>query len=355
MRFKSIYLFAFFVISVFIFAWLDSSTMLSDELQVLLFGHFLVHGIAVVISLLQISKFKFPFILFISLMNLVTFFIAPAIIDCTEFQLGTLNYEIFTDLLLGFCIFYCTYFYLIWVNSKSKKIISQSANSNKIKIEAFIKLKKIFLFLYVFQLFFSFPISGLNEFIEFFTIGLFAIGFLLKVNSKFEDILFIGLLSIQSIKVITSSLIYAIIYFAIFLAVIFKNYSFKSKRGYFVFLSLMSLFLIFTILFSPVKSLYRAYEFSTGSVVERLVVISNLIVSSDLTNYENTIEKKTKDGPVWRLSYPLSAISLVKEKTPSIIPYWKGESYLPIFTKFIPRFLWPDKPTENMGQEFGHR
>ena len=32
-----------------------------------------------------------------------------------------------------------------------------------------------------------------------------------------------------------------------------------------------------------------------------------------------------------------------------------GESYLPIFTKFIPRIIWKDKPTEDMGQIFGHR
>jgi hypothetical protein len=129
----------------------------------------------------------------------------------------------------------------------------------------------------------------------------------------------------------------------------------KSRRGYLVFGVLMSFYLIFSVLFSPVKASYRTYQFTTNSVFEKLVVMYELITSNDLTNYENTIEKKTKDGPVWRLSYPLSAVSLVKEKTPSTIPYWKGESYLPIFTKLIPRFLWPDKPKENMGQEFGHR
>jgi hypothetical protein len=117
----------------------------------------------------------------------------------------------------------------------------------------------------------------------------------------------------------------------------------------------MSFYLIFSVLFSPVKTSYRTHQFTTNSFFEKLGVMYELITSNDLTNYENTIEKKTKDGPVWRLSYPLSAVSLVKEKTPSTIPYWKGESYLPIFTKLIPRFLWPDKPTENMGQLFGHR
>ena len=37
------------------------------------------------------------------------------------------------------------------------------------------------------------------------------------------------------------------------------------------------------------------------------------------------------------------------------MPYWDGITYLPIFTKFIPRVVWPDKPVENMGQQFGHK
>lgn len=44
---------------------------------------------------------------------------------------------------------------------------------------------------------------------------------------------------------------------------------------------------------------------------------------------------------------------MVLEKTPATVPFWEGESYAPLVTKFIPRILWEDKPTENMGKEFG--
>jgi hypothetical protein len=46
---------------------------------------------------------------------------------------------------------------------------------------------------------------------------------------------------------------------------------------------------------------------------------------------------------------------MVLNKTPVKIPFWEGESYANLTYKFIPRFLWKDKPTENMGQIFGHR
>ncbi len=346
--------FIFIIALLIAYLWIGDLP-LSSSIKEILFGHFLIHSIAIYKSIVQLNKYKFSFILFISAINLITFFYAPAIINPTSFQLGTLNYDVLSDLLIGFSIFYLTYFNLLNYQLKSRFVILEKSNKKYIRKDAFIRLKRIFLVLYLIQLFITLPVSGLNEFIELFTIGLYTIGFLLNLNSKLEDALFIGLITFHSIKVVTSSLIYTIIYFAIFLIVIFKNYGLKSKKGIVLMGVLMSFYLLFSILFSPVKSEYRMYQFNTNSVFEKLDVIYNLILNSNVTNYENTLEKQTKEGPVWRLSYPLSAVSLVKQKTPSIIPFWDGESYLPIFTKFIPRFLWPDKPKENMGQEFGHR
>lgn len=48
-------------------------------------------------------------------------------------------------------------------------------------------------------------------------------------------------------------------------------------------------------------------------------------------------------------------LSLVLEKTPGEVPYWKGESYRHFPASFVPRFLWPGKPSKRVGQEFGHR
>jgi len=45
----------------------------------------------------------------------------------------------------------------------------------------------------------------------------------------------------------------------------------------------------------------------------------------------------------------------VFEKTPGEVPYWRGVTYKPLATSFIPRALWPGKPEERLGQAFGHR
>ncbi len=45
----------------------------------------------------------------------------------------------------------------------------------------------------------------------------------------------------------------------------------------------------------------------------------------------------------------------VLRQTPAIVPYWGGATYYPILFKPIPRLLWPGKPQEETGQDFGHR
>jgi hypothetical protein len=48
-------------------------------------------------------------------------------------------------------------------------------------------------------------------------------------------------------------------------------------------------------------------------------------------------------------------LAMVQEKTPGEVPYWKGESYRHFPASFVPRVLWPGKPSKRVGQEFGHR
>jgi hypothetical protein len=42
-------------------------------------------------------------------------------------------------------------------------------------------------------------------------------------------------------------------------------------------------------------------------------------------------------------------------RTPREIPYWGGQTYLSLVGSFVPRVLWPNKPTKELGQAFGHR
>jgi hypothetical protein len=45
----------------------------------------------------------------------------------------------------------------------------------------------------------------------------------------------------------------------------------------------------------------------------------------------------------------------VIRQTPSIVPYWRGETYKSLIGAFVPRAFWPDKPIKTLGYDFGHR
>jgi hypothetical protein len=45
----------------------------------------------------------------------------------------------------------------------------------------------------------------------------------------------------------------------------------------------------------------------------------------------------------------------VYRQTPERVPYWGGATYYSLVGAFVPRFLWPGKPTKELGQAFGHR
>jgi hypothetical protein len=51
----------------------------------------------------------------------------------------------------------------------------------------------------------------------------------------------------------------------------------------------------------------------------------------------------------------LDVLADVIRRTPSQVRYWGGATYLSLVGSFVPRFLWPDKPTKELGQAFGHR
>lgn len=53
--------------------------------------------------------------------------------------------------------------------------------------------------------------------------------------------------------------------------------------------------------------------------------------------------------------YGLVAHTLVVRDTPDSVPYLYGESLYQFLWALVPRALYPDKPTEDWGQRFGHR
>jgi hypothetical protein len=51
----------------------------------------------------------------------------------------------------------------------------------------------------------------------------------------------------------------------------------------------------------------------------------------------------------------LDLLADVVRQTGTTVPFWGGETYLSLVGFAVPRFLWPNKPTKTLGQDFGHR
>jgi hypothetical protein len=96
------------------------------------------------------------------------------------------------------------------------------------------------------------------------------------------------------------------------------------------------------------------YQEDGGSQVQNTQLFFRLL--------EQRVQSEGVDGAIAKgfetsqgRSANLDLLADVIRRTPREIPYWGGTTYLSLVGSFIPRFLWPDKPTKELGQAFGHR
>ncbi|MDZ8188199.1 MAG: O-antigen polysaccharide polymerase Wzy [Nostoc sp. ChiSLP02] len=122
---------------------------------------------------------------------------------------------------------------------------------------------------------------------------------------------------------------------------------------------LIGILLIFFITFNVVKGEYRQLTwygpYSNASPIEKAQLFID-ITMKHYFNPENQSEKKESStaAAMSRTAHIILFSNIIAD-TPKRIPYWNGESYLGILTKFIPRILWPNKPSEIIGNVFGRR
>ena len=56
-----------------------------------------------------------------------------------------------------------------------------------------------------------------------------------------------------------------------------------------------------------------------------------------------------------RIFHSYWSLLIVTKNSPKKIPYWQGYSYRILTSKIIPRVFWKNKPSDELGNEFGHR
>ncbi len=123
---------------------------------------------------------------------------------------------------------------------------------------------------------------------------------------------------------------------------------------------LITITLLIFLIFNSVKGEYRYLvwaggEYINASPIEKVQLFIELAVKQyQNPNPKSQEEESATDSAVSRSAHIIT-LSAVIEDTPSKVPYWNGETYLPLLTSYIPRALWPDKPTETIGNVFGRR
>ena len=74
--------------------------------------------------------------------------------------------------------------------------------------------------------------------------------------------------------------------------------------------------------------------------------------------YENQTYTLTGSGSltmVGRRVFQAPLFNHVFKQTPANVPYWGGETYRNFLTNLVPRAIWPEKPEERFGRDFGLR
>ena len=164
--------------------------------------------------------------------------------------------------------------------------------------------------------------------------------------------LFAIALPLELLPRFTSGALYQILIVGIFMILIY--WKVKRKLPMFSIVFLIGFF----VLLNPVKSAYRtivaeSYTSDAGYLQKAAIFAtaafdhySSVSANDDLGEMTGTAVNRVAN---------ISTFSYVVQMTPEIVPYWLGETYTSIFVSFIPRVIWPGKPTSTFGNDFGQR
>jgi hypothetical protein len=112
--------------------------------------------------------------------------------------------------------------------------------------------------------------------------------------------------------------------------------------------------MVFPLIYSSTTAFRQTADPGAARLATVLPGVAKVIRQGGPENAINTwlggrlepIIKRT--GAIWTFLY-------VDRLSPDPVPYWHGETYLPLVTSWIPRALYPDKPQERAGADFGFR
>ncbi len=190
--------------------------------------------------------------------------------------------------------------------------------------------------------------------------GLFLVLAMKRLSPRYETaIVFLGLVPI---KVISSVLGVSLapVLLVIFLGFLAIPFSRKAALVLLVggALSIPVFYLPLQILrgaaWPPPPSYTQA--FGPGAPALSAVAKAEFLMRSLASDEKSTgISWHTRLAAPFRRIAQIAVFAVVMDMTPSNVSFWQGETYKPLFTSFVPRALWPNKPEERAGNAFGKR
>lgn len=183
--------------------------------------------------------------------------------------------------------------------------------------------------------------------------GILILLWMQKRLPRIQAILLLGFfIPVELMLRFTTGALLLIVMFALFLQLMFWYH----RRRLPIILIIAGV-LSFSLL-QPVKFIYRTYTWEFGRYAN-IGILSKAMLFANLTYqyYSGDIpgaKGGSSDSALERIAH-IRLLSYVMSQSPSPVPFWGGYTYAPLLTKFIPRLVWADKPTEMRGQDFGHR
>lgn len=170
----------------------------------------------------------------------------------------------------------------------------------------------------------------------------------------------------KDIKSIVSYILLTIFIFLIFLIEIstgatvfafslliflFSIYYFYKKKIslFYIFSFILMLIFIHSIKYDLRNAVWK----NNLNCIEKFNITKNLISNKIVDN--KFLENQTYTNNKNRLFHSINSLNIISKLTPEIIPFYQGQSYETIYTKFIPRDFWENKPNDNQGNFWGHR
>jgi hypothetical protein len=200
-------------------------------------------------------------------------------------------------------------------------------------------------------------VAGILKFVT--TLGWFGSGILItlltqrRLNAAYRLLTYGGVAAFLLMAIGSGSVANAAFYGAVVFACAWIGLG--HVRPYWIVAGLVGFITIISL--RGVSAQYRKivwYGGEGGGVVSRTRLFFKLL--------ETRVQNDGVDGAVTQgfqtsagRSANLDVLADVIIRTPREIPYWGGETYLSLVGAFVPRVLWPDKPTKELGQAFGHR